>query len=60
VVVLTSSAEERDRVESYRLGVNSYVVKPIDFENFSRAISEVGYYWIALNRIPESSQEGGA
>ncbi|HVR41997.1 MAG TPA: response regulator [Thermoanaerobaculia bacterium] len=52
VVVLTSSAEETDRIESYNLGVNSYVVKPIQFDSFVRAISEVGYYWMAVNRPP--------
>lgn len=50
VVIITSSAEERDRVESYRLGVNSYIVKPIVFESFARTIAEVGYYWVAVNR----------
>lgn len=50
VVMITSSAEERDRVESYKLGVNSYVVKPIEFECFSKVIAELGYYWLAINR----------
>jgi CheY-like chemotaxis protein len=50
VVIITSSAEERDRVETYRLGVNSYIVKPIIFESFARTIAEVGYYWVAINR----------
>jgi two-component system response regulator len=52
VVALTSSAAERDRYESYSLGVNSYIVKPIEFESFARAIAEIGFYWIALNRTP--------
>jgi two-component system response regulator len=50
VVIITSSAEERDRIETYRLGVNSYIVKPIVFESFARTIAEVGYYWVAVNR----------
>jgi two-component system, response regulator len=53
VVVLTSSREESDLVESYRLGANSYIVKPVDFEQFIRSISEVGLYWLLLNKVPE-------
>ncbi len=52
VVVLTSSAEEKDRIESYKLGVNSYIVKPVGFENFSKAISHIGFYWVLLNKPP--------
>ena len=52
VVVLTSSREERDIVESYELGVNSYVVKPVDFEQFVRSVSELGLYWLLLNQPP--------
>jgi two-component system response regulator len=52
IVVLTSSREERDLVESYRLGVNSYIVKPVDFEQFMHAVSEIGLYWLLLNEIP--------
>jgi two-component system, response regulator len=52
VVVMTSSHEEKDVVESYRLGVNSYVVKPIDFERFVRAVADVGLYWAVLNKPP--------
>jgi CheY-like chemotaxis protein len=52
VVVLTSSREERDIVESYHLGVNSYIVKPIDFEQFTNAVRNVGLYWLLLNQSP--------
>jgi len=52
IVALTSSTEERDIVESYELGVNSYIVKPIDFDKFINAISKIGLYWIVLNKPP--------
>ena len=52
VVMLTSSQEERDLVESYRLGVNSYIVKPVDFEKFLETVSKVGFYWSLMNKIP--------
>ena len=52
VVVLTSSAEEKDRVESYKLGVNSYIVKPVEFDNFAKVVSQIGFYWILLNKPP--------
>jgi len=53
VVVLTSSREDRDVVESYNLGVNSYVVKPIDFLQFTEAVRQLGLYWILLNQVPQ-------
>jgi two-component system response regulator len=52
VVVLTSSAEEKDRIESYKLGVNSYIVKPVEFDNFAKVVSQIGFYWVLLNKTP--------
>lgn len=52
IVVMTSSNEERDIVESYKLGVNSYIRKPVDFEQFTEAMSQLGYYWLLLNQPP--------
>jgi CheY-like chemotaxis protein len=52
VVMLTSSREERDLVESYRLGVNAYVVKPMDFRQYTDAVRQIGVFWSVLNRAP--------
>jgi two-component system response regulator len=51
-VILTSSCEEPDIATAYRLGASSYIVKPVDFEAFARAVSEVGLYWVLLNEAP--------
>ena len=50
VVVLTSSNQDRDIIDSYRLGVNSYIVKPVDFDKFIKAVSDLGLYWLMLNK----------
>ena len=52
VVVMTSSNEERDVIESYRLGVNSYIVKPVQFEQFLETVAKIGLYWVITNRAP--------
>jgi len=55
VVILTSSKEERDVMTSYDLGVNSYIVKPVGFEQYMRTVSDVGRYWHDLNQLPQLS-----
>jgi DNA-binding response OmpR family regulator len=55
VVVLTSSKEEKDMVASYKLGVNAYVVKPVDFHEFVNAIKELGVFWAMINEPPPGS-----
>ena len=54
VVVLTSSKEQKDVIESYNLGVNSYMVKPVDFEGFAAVVKELGMYWLLLNQPPKT------
>jgi DNA-binding response OmpR family regulator len=53
VVILTSSTEEKDMIEGYRLGVNSYIVKPVDFDKFADSVREIGLYWLLLNELPD-------
>ena len=55
VVMLTSSREEKDLIESYRLGVNAYVVKPVDFDKFVKVVSELGLFWAVINETPPGS-----
>lgn len=52
VVVMTSSAEQKDMVESYKLGVNSYVQKPVDFAKFQEIMKQLGFYWLVVNKTP--------
>ncbi len=52
VVVLTSSAEERDVMQTYQTGANSYIVKPVDFEQFTASVRDIGKYWLVINHMP--------
>lgn len=54
VVLLTSSREERDIIASYKLGVNAYIVKPVDFEKFVKVVSDAGLFWVLLNQAPHA------
>jgi CheY-like chemotaxis protein len=58
VVVMTSSSEERDLVDSYRLGVNAYVQKPVDFDQFRNVVKELGLFWLVINQLPPSRAFG--
>lgn len=52
IVVMTSSKEEKDLVDTYKLGINSYIVKPVDFDKFSKSVKEIGFYWLLMNQSP--------
>jgi len=52
LVIMTSSQEERDIVNSYQLGINSYIVKPVDFEQFTEVVRQLGFYWLLINKPP--------
>lgn len=54
IVMLTPSREEQDVIESYKLGVNSYIVKPVDFEQFTETVRQLGFYWLLTNELPST------
>jgi len=58
VVILTTSKEESDLLTSYRLGVNSYIVKPVDFQKFIQSVKDIGLYWLLLNQVPPGGPLG--
>lgn len=58
VVMLTSSCEERDLDDAYRLGANSYIVKPVEFDNYSETVAQLGLYWLSLNQTPPAANIG--
>ncbi|EKD42702.1 MAG: response regulator receiver protein [uncultured bacterium] len=55
IVILTTSQEDRDVIESYKLGVNSYIIKPVDFTQFSESMRQIGLYWLLLNHLPSKT-----
>ena len=59
VVILTSSREEKDRLQGYKLGVNSYIQKPVDFDQFRATIKELGFYWLVVNQPPPAGSLAG-